>query len=187
MKRFFDLISSLLAIVIFIIPMIFIALVIKADSKGPILFTQKRVGKDGKLFNIYKFRTMKIDTPNVSTEDLGNPAAYITEVGKFLRKTSLDELPQLFNILKGDMSIVGPRPALYNQYNLIAMRDELGISSIRPGLTGYAQVMGRDLITDEKKVEYDYIYLKNSNIFFDLKIIWFTVFSVIKAEGVRLK
>lgn len=187
MKRFFDLISSLLAIVIFIIPMIFIALVIKADSKGPILFTQKRVGKDGKLFNIYKFRTMKIDTPNVSTEDLGNPAAYITVVGKLLRKTSMDELPQLFNILKGDMSIVGPRPALYNQYNLIAMRDELGISSIRPGLTGYAQVMGRDLITDEKKVEYDYIYLKNSNIFFDLKIIWFTVFSVIKAEGVRLK
>ena len=187
MKRLFDFIASLIALVIFLVPMLIIGFAIKFNSTGPILFKQKRIGLNGSYFYIYKFRTMKIDTPNVSTEALGDPSAYITSVGKFLRKTSLDELPQLLNILKGDMSVVGPRPALYNQYELIALRDKVGVNSIRPGLTGYAQIMGRDFITDEKKVKYDYHYLENMSLLLDVKIIWRTVFSVAKAEGVRLK
>ena len=187
MKRFFDVIVSVIAIIVLFIPMILICIGIKLNSPGPIFFKQKRIGKNNSHFTIYKFRTMKIDTPNISTEELGNPTTYTTPFGKFLRKTSLDELPQLFNIIKGDMSIVGPRPALYNQYQLIAMREAVGVNSIRPGLTGYAQVMGRDLISDEKKVEYDQYYLHNKTLLFDLLIIWRTIFNVVKAEGVKLK
>lgn len=187
MKRLFDFVLSLLAILVFFIPMVLVAIWIKLDSKGPILFKQKRVGLNGELFEIYKFRSMYTETPNVSTEALGDPSVYITKVGKFIRKTSLDELPQLFNILKGDMSIVGPRPALYNQYELIAMRDEVQVNAVRPGLTGYAQVMGRDLISDEEKVSYDRHYVENMGFAFDLKIIWLTFFSVLKAEGIKLK
>lgn len=186
LKRQLDILLSSIAITIFLIPMAIIAILIKFDSKGPVIFKQKRVGKDGVLFDIYKFRTMKIDTPNVSTEDLGDPSKYITRVGKLLRKTSLDELPQLFNILKGEMSIVGPRPALYNQYELIKLRDEVNVNSIRPGLTGYAQVMGRDFVTDKQKVEFDRYYLENMNLLFDLKIILLTVINVVKSEGIRL-
>ncbi|WP_274309152.1 sugar transferase [Solibacillus daqui] len=187
MKRLLDFFLSLVAIIIFAIPMLLVAIWIKLDSKGPILFKQKRVGLNGELFEIYKFRSMYTETPNVSTEALGDPSVYITKVGKFIRKTSLDELPQLFNILKGDMSVVGPRPALYNQYELIAMRDEVNVNAVRPGLTGYAQVMGRDFISDEEKVRYDLHYVENKGIGFDLKIIWLTFFSVLKAEGVKLK
>lgn len=187
MKRLFDIILSCVAIFVFAIPMFVVGILIKANSKGPILFKQNRVGKDSNYFEIYKFRSMYTDTPNVSTETLGDPTTYITPVGKFIRKTSLDELPQLFNILKGDMSIVGPRPALYNQYELIKMRDMAGVNRIRPGLTGYAQVKGRDLISDEEKVRYDKYYVENQNIWLDLKIIWMTIFSVIKADGVKLK
>ncbi|MEO4054119.1 sugar transferase [Solibacillus sp. CAU 1738] len=187
MKRLFDIILSFIAIIIFSVPMLVISTAIKLNSKGPILFKQQRIGKDGVHFEIYKFRSMYVETPNVSTEALGDPTSYITPVGKFIRKTSLDELPQLINILKGDMSIVGPRPALYNQYELIEMRDKLGVNNVRPGLTGYAQVMGRDLISDEKKVDYDKYYLENMTLLFDMKIIRMTFFSVINADGVKLK
>lgn len=187
MKRVLDIVLSLIAIIVFAIPLLAVSVSIKLTSKGPILFKQQRIGKDGAHFEIYKFRSMYIETPNVSTEALGDPTVYITPVGKFIRKTSLDELPQLFNILKGDMAIVGPRPALYNQFELIDMRDKLGINRIQPGLTGYAQVMGRDMITDEQKVKFDKYYVDNFSIWFDLKIIWMTVFSVAKADGVRLK
>ena len=186
-KRLMDIIVTLVAILVFALPMMIVSIAIKVNSKGPILFHQERIGKDGVHFNIYKFRSMYVETPNVSTEALGDPSSYITPVGKFIRKTSLDELPQLFNILKGDMSIVGPRPALYNQYKLIEMRDKAGVNSVRPGLTGYAQVMGRDLISDEKKVEYDTYYMNNMTLLFDLKITWMTFFSVLKADGVKMK
>jgi O-antigen biosynthesis protein WbqP len=187
MKRIFDIIISLIAIIVFCIPMILICIGIKLNSAGPILFKQKRIGKNSSQFTIYKFRTMKTDTPDIATEELENPGAYMTSFGQFLRKTSLDELPQLFNIIKGDMSIVGPRPALYNQYQLIAMREAVGVNSIRPGLTGFAQILGRDFLSDEKKVEYDEYYLQNQTLLLDLLIIWRTVFKVVKAEGVKLK
>ncbi|WP_424236923.1 sugar transferase [Bhargavaea ginsengi] len=187
MKRFLDMSLSIVAIIILAIPMCIIALLIKIDSKGPIIFKQRRPGKNKQLFDIYKFRTMRTDTPNVSTEELGDPSMFITRTGKFLRKTSLDELPQLFNILFGQMSIVGPRPALYNQYELIEMREKVGVNNIRPGLTGYAQVKGRDFISDEQKVEYDKYYLENMSLGLDIKIIWWTAKSVIKSEGVRLQ
>lgn len=187
MKRLLDILLSLIAIFIFSAPMIFIGIAIKVNSKGPILFKQQRVGKNGIHFKIFKFRSMYIETPNVSTEALGDPSVYITPVGKFLRKTSLDELPQLFNILKGDMAIVGPRPALYNQHELIEMRNQKEINNIRPGLTGYAQVMGRDFISDEEKVRYDKYYIDNIGIALDIKIIWMTFFSVLKSEGVKMR
>lgn len=187
MKRLLDITLSFIAIIIFAVPMIVTSIVIKITSKGPILFTQKRVGKNGEYFDIYKFRSMFIETPNVSTEDLGDPTSYITPVGKFIRKTSIDELPQLFNIIKGDMSIVGPRPALYNQYELIEMRDNVNVNSVRPGLTGYAQVMGRDFISDKEKVDYDQYYVDNRSVMLDIKIIWMTFFSVLKTEGVKMK
>lgn len=186
-KRSFDVIFSFIAIIIFSIPMLIIAFAIKKSSVGPVLFKQKRVGINGVHFNIYKFRTMRMDTPNISTEELGDPSGYITPIGKFLRKTSLDELPQLFNIFVGNMSIVGPRPALYNQYELIEMRQAVGVNNVLPGLTGYAQVMGRDFISDKEKVEYDRYYIEHMNFFFDIKIIWLTLRSVVKADGVRLK
>ncbi|WP_341322774.1 sugar transferase [Solibacillus sp. FSL H8-0523] len=187
MKRIIDIILSGIAIIVFSIPMLIVAIWIKKDSKGPVFFKQKRTGKDCNLFEIYKFRSMRTDTPNVSTELLGDPSTFITKSGRFIRKTSLDELPQLFNIIKGDMSIVGPRPALYNQYDLIEMRNKVGVNDIRPGLTGYAQIMGRDLISDEQKVQYDKYYVDHQSLVLDLKIIWSTVFSVAKSEGIRLK
>lgn len=186
MKRTMDLVLSMIAIIILIIPMLIIAILIKIDSKGPIIYKQQRPSKDKQLFYIYKFRTMRTDTPNVSTEELGDPSQFITKLGKFLRKTSLDELPQLFNILLGDMSIVGPRPALYNQYELIKMRDVHGVNRIRPGLTGFAQVKGRDFISDSEKVAYDKYYVDNMSIWLDVKIIWWTAKSVVKSEGVRM-
>jgi len=185
-KRIIDIVLSFIAIIVLIIPMLIIAICIKLDSKGPILFKQQRPGKDKKLFNIYKFRTMFIETPNVSTEALGDPSVYITKVGMFLRKTSLDEIPQIFNIFVGHMSIVGPRPGLFNQYELISMRDKVNVNSIRPGLTGYAQVMGRDFISDEQKVEYDKYYLDHMSLLFDFKILFLTAKGVIRSEGVRL-
>ncbi|MGE7950630.1 sugar transferase [Lysinibacillus xylanilyticus] len=187
MKRLLDIILSFIAIILFTVPMVIVSIVIKVTSKGPILFKQQRVGKNGIHFEIYKFRSMYTETPNVSTEDLGDPTSYITPVGKFIRKTSIDELPQLFNIIKGDMSIVGPRPALYNQYELIEMRNGVNVNSVRPGLTGYAQVMGRDFISDKEKVDYDQYYVDNKSIVLDIKIIWMTFFSVLKTEGVKMK
>ena len=153
LKRFFDIILSLVAIIVFSWLLIIIAIAIVVEDKGNILFKQKRIGKNKKEFYVYKFRTMKVSTPkDVPTHLLDNPESYITKIGGFLRKTSLDELPQLFNILKGDMSIVGPRPALWNQFDLIDLRDKNGSNSVRPGLTGWAQVNGRDELPIDVKL-----------------------------------
>lgn len=165
--------------------LLIIALLIKIDSKGPVLFKQKRVGKNNKYFNIYKFRTMRTDAPKDSaTDQLDNPKAWITKVGSVLRKTSLDELPQLINILLGQMSIVGPRPALWNQFNLNELREQAGVHSIRPGLTGLAQINGRDENDDKEKVYWDSIYLKEYSVIFDVKCIINTLISVVKKEGI---
>lgn len=185
MKRLFDFVMSLIGIIVLSPIILIVALAVKLTSPGPMLFKQRRIGKNNDEFQIYKFRTMRIDTPNVPTHLLENPEQWITPVGKFLRKTSLDELPQLFNILKGEMSIVGPRPALYNQIDLKEMRTEAGIHKLVPGLTGWAQINGRDEIPLSLKVKLDKEYLEKKNFLFDIKIIFMTVLSVLKSEGVQ--
>ena len=185
LKRVFDFLMSLIAIIILSPVILIVALAVKFTSPGPILFKQRRIGKDNVEFEIYKFRTMRIDTPNVPTHLLENPDQWITPVGKFLRKTSLDELPQLFNILKGEMSIVGPRPALYNQIDLRDMRTAVGVHKLIPGLTGWAQINGRDEIPLSLKVRLDKEYLDRKSFLFDIKIIFMTVLSVIKSDGVQ--
>lgn len=184
MKRGFDILSSLIAIILFSPILLILAIIVKCTSPGPILFKQRRIGKDNQEFMIYKFRTMRIDTPNVATHLLKNAEQYITPIGKFMRKTSLDELPQLFNILKGEMSVVGPRPALYNQYDLIEMRTKANVHIVRPGLTGLAQVSGRDELENEQKVYFDQQYVQKQSFLFDLKLIVLTVVKVFKSEGV---
>lgn len=184
-KRILDFIISFFGTILLSPVLLLISILIKIDSKGPVFFTQKRVGKNKKYFNMYKFRTMRIDTPHdMPTHLLADPDAYITKTGKFLRKSSLDELPQLINILKGDMSIVGPRPALWNQYDLIEERDKYGANDIRPGLTGWAQINGRDELEIDVKAKYDGEYVNKMNIVFDLKCIINTALKVIKHEGV---
>lgn len=184
-KRFLDFIISIIGLIVLIPFFIILVILIKLTSKGPVLFKQKRVGKNKKHFNIYKFRTMRIDTPSdMPTHMLDNPDQWITKVGKFLRKTSLDELPQIFNIIKGDMSIVGPRPALWNQYDLIEERDKYGANDIYPGLTGYAQIKGRDELPIEKKAELDGYYTKNLGFWLDVKVFFGTIVSVFKSDGV---
>lgn len=184
-KRILDFLVSLLAIVVLSPVLAITSIAVKADSKGPVFFVQKRIGKDKKHFNMYKFRSMRTDTPHdMPTHLLNNPDAFITRVGKFLRKSSLDELPQLFNILKGDMSIVGPRPALWNQDDLIAERDKYNANSIRPGLTGWAQVNGRDELEIEFKAKFDGEYVEKMSLFFDIKCIVNTALQVVRHEGV---
>lgn len=185
MKRFFDIILSALAILVLSWLIIILAIIIKSTSKGPVLFKQKRVGKDKTYFNILKFRTMRIDTPkDVPTHLLTDPEQYITTIGKFLRKTSLDELPQLFNILVGDMAIVGPRPALWNQEDLITERDLYDANAVRPGLTGLAQVSGRDELPIPVKARYDGEYVDNISLMKDMMLIVKTLGSVLKHDGV---
>jgi O-antigen biosynthesis protein WbqP len=184
-KRLIDIILSLLGLII--LSPIFLVLIIsiKLDSKGPILFKQKRVKIHKNHFNILKFRTMRIDTPNdVPTHMLENPDQWITKTGKFLRKTSLDELPQIINILKGDMSIIGPRPALWNQYDLIAERDKFSANDVPVGLTGWAQINGRDELPIDVKAKLDGEYTKKISFLFDLKCFFGTIFSVLRTEGV---
>lgn len=184
-KRIIDFILSLVAIVIFSPFLLLIAILIKLDSEGPVLFKQKRIGMHKTHFYMLKFRTMRIDSPkDVPTHLLENPDQWITRMGKILRKTSLDELPQLFNIIKGEMSIIGPRPALWNQYDLIAERDKYGANDVRPGLTGWAQVNGRDELPIEVKAKYDGEYVQKMSFMFDLKCLLKTVVSVIKGEGI---
>ena len=184
-KRLFDFIISFFAVVVLLIPFIIIAIAIKLDSKGPVFFTQKRVGKNKKLFKILKFRSMRIDTPkNAPTHELQDPKKWITKVGGFLRKTSLDELPQIFNILMGQMSIIGPRPALYNQDDLIAERDKYGANSVRPGLTGWAQINGRDELEIPIKAKLDGEYVERLSFFFDCKCFFGTIKSVLVSDGV---
>ena len=186
MKRFFDIILSALAILVFSWLFIILAIIIKRTSKGPIFFKQKRVGRDKTYFNILKFRTMRMDTPkDVPTHLLTDPEQYITTIGTFLRKTSLDELPQLFNILIGDMAIVGPRPALWNQEDLIAERDLYDANAVRPGLTGLAQVSGRDELPIPIKARYDGEYVDNISLMKDIVLICKTVGSVLKHDGVK--
>lgn len=185
LKRIIDFILSLMGIVVLSPVLLLLCLAIKLDSKGPIIFKQKRVGKNKTYFNIYKFRTMKIDTPKeMPTHLLEDPDFYITKVGKFLRKTSLDELPQLFNIIKGDMAVIGPRPALWNQYDLIEERDKYGANDIRPGLTGLAQISGRDELEIPIKAKLDGKYTDNINLRMDIKCFFGTITSVFKSEGV---
>ena len=184
-KRVIDIICSFMAIVFLSIIYLPICVVIKCTSKGPIFFKQKRVGKNKNYFNILKFRTMRVDTPkDCPTHLLKNPDQYINKVGKFLRKTSLDELPQIFNIFKGDMSVIGPRPALWNQYDLIELRDAYGANDVLPGLTGWAQVNGRDELEIDVKAKLDGEYCKNLSFLFDVKCFLMTIFSVLKHDGV---
>lgn len=185
LKRVIDIVISALAIVVLSPVLLLIAIVIKLDSKGPVLFKQKRVGKNKSHFMIYKFRSMYVDTPSdMPTHLLKDPTAMITKVGAFLRKTSLDELPQLFNIFKGEMAIVGPRPALWNQYDLIEERDKYGANNIRPGLTGWAQINGRDELEIDEKSKLDGYYVKNMSLGLDIKCFLGTFLSVARSEGV---
>lgn len=184
-KRLIDIILSLIAITILALPMLLLVLAIVLDSKGSPIFTQKRVGKGKKHFKIYKFRTMRIDTPHdAPTHMLENPDQWITRVGRFLRKTSLDEIPQIFNILFGQMSIIGPRPALWNQYDLIEERDKYGANDLRPGLTGWAQINGRDEIEIPLKAKLDGEYVEKISFLFDIKCFFLTIKSVAKSDGV---
>ena len=184
-KRVFDFLLSLVAISVLALPMLIIALLIKIDSKGPVFFKQKRIGKNKKHFTILKFRTMRTDTPpDAPTHELSDPEKWITKVGKFLRKTSLDELPQIFNIFVGQMSIIGPRPALWNQYDLIEERDKYGANAVRPGLTGWAQINGRDELEIPVKAKFDGEYVQKMGFIFDCKCFFGTFISVLKSDGV---
>lgn len=184
-KRILDLTLSLLALLVLWPFLFLIALLIKLDSKGPVLFKQKRMGKGKTHFNMLKFRTMRIDTPrDMPTHLLDNPDQWITRVGKFLRKTSLDELPQIWNIFIGQMSIIGPRPALWNQEDLIAERDKYGANDIKPGLTGWAQINGRDELPIDVKADFDGQYVKNLSFIMDIKCFFLTIASVLKSDGV---
>ncbi len=184
LKRFFDFTCSFMAFIFLAIPMLITALAVKLTSPGPILYWSDRVGKHNAIFKMPKFRTMRTDTPAVATHLLGDPDRWLTPIGKFLRKSSLDELPQLFSILTGDMSIVGPRPALFNQYDLVALRNEKNVHLLTPGLTGWAQINGRDELPIPVKVEFDEWYLHNHSFLLDLKIIVLTFIKVLRKEGV---
>jgi len=185
-KRGFDILIIILFSPLWLPLIIFLAFLVKITSKGPVFFTQKRFGKNKKFFTIYKFRSMKTDTPrDVPTDQLTESTSYITGVGRFMRKLSLDELPQLINILKGDMSLVGPRPALYNQYDLITMREKSGANTVPVGLTGLAQIKGRDEIPLQEKVNYDREYVRRKSFFFDIYILFATVSIAITGRGVR--
>ncbi len=184
MKRLFDLILSFCMVLVLLVPILVIACLIRLTSKGPAVYWSNRVGVDNQIFRMPKFRTMRIDTPAVATHLLKNPDVYLAPLGSFLRKSSMDELPQLWSVLKGDMSFVGPRPALFNQDDLIALRTERKVHQLIPGITGWAQINGRDDIPIPKKVEFDEYYLKNQSFLFDMKILWMTFLKVIKREGV---
>lgn len=184
LKRLFDLIVSACAALVFAIPMAVIAIAVKTTSSGPALYWSKRIGKDNRIFLMPKFRTMRTDTPVVATHLLTDPKAHLTPIGGFLRKSSLDELPQLLCILKGEMSLVGPRPALFNQYDLIEARTNAGVHILPPGLTGWAQINGRDELEIPLKVAYDAQYLRRQGLMFDLWILILTALKVVGAKGV---
>ncbi len=185
MKRTFDIFFSLLLLSVLGIPMLLLALLVRATSRGPALYWSDRVGLKNRIFKMPKFRTMRIETPAVATHLLTDADRYLTPVGSYLRKLSLDELPQLFSVLKGDMSLVGPRPALFNQYDLIELRTKKGVHTLVPGVTGWAQVNGRDDLPIPVKVEYDAYYVKHRSFVFDLKILAMTCVKTMRSEGVR--
>ncbi len=184
MKRMFDVIAALVLLGVLAVPMLIIAMIIKATSRGPVLYWSERIGKDNVLFLMPKFRTMRTDTPAVATHLLDRPEQYITTIGRFLRRSSLDELPQLLSILWGNMSFVGPRPALFNQEDLNVLRIERGVHRLVPGLTGWAQINGRDELPVSVKVDLDAYYLEHRSFLFDLKILFLTFFKVLRREGV---
>ena len=184
MKRIFDLLMAGFLFCFLSIPILIVGLMVKLTSKGPALYWSDRVGINSSIFRMPKFRTMRVDTPAVATHLMKNPDLYLTPIGSFLRRFSLDELPQLFSILKGDISFVGPRPALYNQDDLVGLRTGKGIHKLIPGITGWAQVNGRDELPIPVKVEFDEYYLKNRSFFFDLKILRMTFIKVARTEGV---
>lgn len=184
LKRAFDLVLGTVALVILAVPLIIIAIAVKLTSPGPVLYWSDRVGVRNSIFRMPKFRSMRIDAPVVATHLLKNPDQWLTPIGSFLRKTSLDELPQLLSILRGDMSFVGPRPALFNQDDLIALRTQAGVDALVPGLTGWAQINGRDDLPIPVKVEFDAEYLRRRSFWFDMKIIWLTFIKVIREDNV---
>jgi len=183
-KRLFDLFVGFVFLVLLIPPMLMIAVLVQLTSKGPVLYWSDRVGRKNKIFKMSKFRSMRINTPAVATHLLNDPDIYLSPIGGFLRRTSLDELPQLWSILKGDMSFVGPRPALFNQGDLIALRTEYGVDKLTPGLTGWAQVNGRDELPIPEKVALDVEYMHRQSFWFDIYILWMTFLKVIKRDGV---
>jgi len=184
MKRLFDYITALCLLIVLGLPMLIISALVKFTSRGPVLYWSDRVGMNNVIFRMPKFRTMKTDTPAVATHLLSDPDQYLTPIGKFLRRSSLDELPQLMSILKGDMSFVGPRPALFNQDDLGALRTQKGVHVLTPGLTGWAQINGRDELPIPVKVEFDAYYLEHRSFLFDLKILFLTFYKVLRKEGV---
>ena len=184
MKRVFDIVACILLVIVIVIPMLLIAIIVKLTSKGPVLYWSDRVGQYNLVFKMPKFRTMKIDAPTLATHLMTNPNDFISPVGVFLRNTSLDELPQLYSIIKGDMSIIGPRPALYNQRDLITLRTEKKLDKLLPGLTGWAQVNGRDELSIPEKVELEVEYMHRKSFWFDLKILWMTFLKVINSQGI---
>ncbi len=184
MKRIFDLLVCFVAVVLLLLFFIVITLVVRLTSRGPALYWSDRVGLNNTIFKMPKFRTMQINTPAVATHLLADPDQYLTPIGSFLRKTSLDELPQLWSIMKGDMSFVGPRPALFNQDDLIALRTQQGVHELVPGLTGWAQINGRDELPIPDKVKLDVEYLHRQSFWFDLKILWLTFIKVVRRDGV---
>ena len=184
MKRLFDLILSTIIIFSLLVPMLFISLLIRLTSKGPVLYWSDRIGLNNSIYKMPKFRSMKVDTPEMATHLMLNPEKFLSPIGGFLRRFSLDELPQLISIFKGDMSFVGPRPALFNQDDLIALRLEKGLDKLLPGLTGWAQVNGRDELSISDKVAFEVEYMQNQSFWFDLKILWLTFLKVINKKGV---
>lgn len=184
MKRIFDLLLAVIAGLMLLIPVLLVALAVRLTSRGPVLYWSDRVGRGNCIFRMPKFRSMRMDTPAVATHLLENPYQWLTPIGSFLRKTSLDELPQLWSIIKGDMSFVGPRPALFSQDDLIALRTEAGVHQLVPGLTGWAQINGRDELPIPKKVELDTEYLLRRSLAFDIKILWLTAQKVLTSDGV---
>jgi O-antigen biosynthesis protein WbqP len=184
MKLIFDLLLGITIFALLVIPMLLISIAVRSSSNGPALYWSDRVGKNNKIFKMPKFRSMLIDTPAVATHLLDNPDVYLSPIGDFLRRSSLDELPQLFSVLKGDMSFVGPRPALFNQDDLIALRKEKGIDKLLPGITGWAQVNGRDELSIPDKIALDVEYLNRQSFWFDMKILWVTFLRVINRDGV---
>ena len=185
MKRIFDFTAAMMSLVIFSLPLLLVSIAVAISSSGPILYWSQRVGKNNQLFWMPKFRTMRINTPTVATHLLENPQQWLTPIGSFLRKTSLDELPQLWSILAGKMSFVGPRPALFNQQDLIELRTQQGVHILTPGLTGWAQINGRDELPIPQKVAFDVEYLERQSLLFDLQIIYQTFLKVVKHQGVQ--
>lgn len=185
MKRLLDCLLAFVIAFVIVLPVLLIALAVRLTSPGPVLYWSDRVGRDNRIFRMPKFRTMRIDTPVLATHLLADPARYLTPIGSFLRRTSLDELPQLWSIFRGDMSFVGPRPALYNQDDLIALRTERGVHRLTPGLTGWAQINGRDELPIPIKVDFDAYYMENQTILLDMKIMVLTVLKALRSEGVQ--